>query len=731
MTTGNDVLDLLVVGGGPGGTAAAFRGRELGLSVLVVEYDDLMKRIRDYSKDKLILPGFGGGDRMQFPDGGALIRDLCFEPIDKDEMCLRWKGLYRDHRVPCRVGVELTGLGRRGDGVYEAIAWDHGGRQELRLLARHVVLAVGRGVPRRFDIPGDTDGLCLRLDDPAAYLGKPCCVIGGGTSAAEAVIALSKAKAAAGDPTSVYWSYRGDKMPRVSKALAEVFFEAYVGAGNIRYHPRSEPAAVVTGDDRREYLSIRVDRRAMDGRPAETTHLEFPKESCIACIGEDIPEAFLASLGIHMAVGGKRPRKRMVVNRFLETQRPGVYLVGDILSQAHLETDDFDADPSTFREVRHRGNIKTALRDGVRVAQVVRQRLDGVEDVDLDVADAEPLEPSTGSLAMRVAELPPPPAPSGSGAILVRLLPGGLEAEEYPLGDQGLTTLGRRDCDISVPTDNLLSQRHASILATDDGGHAVRDDGSEGGVFLAVPSRRKITIGAGDLLRLGRQFLLVTVDGGSLGLSHFDASGREVGRVPLKEGTIVLGRKAPDVTLDPADGTLSRRQLALTLENGVLLVKDLRSVNGSFLRVRGDRPLEHGDRLRVGQQTFVYGSGSEAVLDLKPGPRPQPAPVAPAPAPSPSGPAVTFQNLGQTVPVAPGQTLCEAAEAHGVKINAECHAGICGSDPIRILSGQEHLEGPPAAGECETLEDICGLEPGACRLACMARVTGPVVVEIL
>jgi len=88
-----EVLDLLIVGGGPGGTAAAFRARELGLAALVIDHDDLMKRIRDYSKEKLILPGFGGGDRMKFPCGGELIDCLRFAAIDKDEMCVRWKEL--------------------------------------------------------------------------------------------------------------------------------------------------------------------------------------------------------------------------------------------------------------------------------------------------------------------------------------------------------------------------------------------------------------------------------------------------------------------------------------------------------------------------------------------------------------------------------------------------------------------------------------------------------------
>ena len=110
-----DVLDVLIVGGGPFGTATAFRAKELGLTALVIDYDDLMKRIRDYAKDKQILPDYGGGDRMQFPQAGPLIARLQFAPIDKDQMCQEWKALYREHSVPAQIGIELTGLERDGE----------------------------------------------------------------------------------------------------------------------------------------------------------------------------------------------------------------------------------------------------------------------------------------------------------------------------------------------------------------------------------------------------------------------------------------------------------------------------------------------------------------------------------------------------------------------------------------------------------------------------------------
>jgi len=732
-----EIYDVLIVGGGPGGTAAAFRARELGLRCVVIEYDDLMKRIRDYSKSKLILPGFGGGDRMRFPKGGSMVDALQFGPIDKDEMCLVWKALYEKFEVEKRIGLELTGMNRRNDGSYEVQCWDHNQHTEQTLLAKSVVLALGNGVPRRLDIPGDTEGIAFRLRDPQVFVGVPACVIGGGTSSAEAVIAISNAKVDAKDPTSVYWSYRGDRLPRVSRALAEVFFEAYVGNGNIRYFPKSEPAAVVTQSDHKEYLSIRVDRREMGDRPAETMHLEFPKEHCLACIGEDLPEELLGNLGIALVRGGPKNKKRAVVNRYLESVLPNVYMVGDILSQAYLCTSDFDGDPAGFQEIRHRGNIKTALRDGVFVADVIKCRLEGGDPIEIEIKDAEDLLPTpekkrhgstaTNPRASLRDSLPPVAIGKEERAFLNRVLPNGVVESEHPLNRNGVTTIGRVDCDIVFRDDPLLGRKHA-LISHDGQGYTLSCDDPSKDIFMVVPPATKLALTNGDLLRVGSQFLLVSGEGGRFWVNHYDSQGQEVGTHYLSEKTLVLGRESPDVTLDPKDMSLSRRHLTLTIENDCVTVKDLRSANHTFLRLRKTIPIQSGDSFQIGSELFVMAAGLEK--GIRPSAAPIPAPKKPETVQG-DGPTVTFEGLGKTFTVAKGQTLCHVAEANGVKIKAECHSGICGSDPIEIVSGRENLVNEPSEGEEETLEEICDLKPGKCRLACMSRIKGPVVVKIL
>jgi pSer/pThr/pTyr-binding forkhead associated (FHA) protein/ferredoxin len=474
---------------------------------------------------------------------------------------------------------------------------------------------------------------------------------------------------------------------------------------------------VVTTEDRSEVLSIRVDRRQMAGRPSETSHLEFPKEHCIACIGEDLPVDLLRSCGIERVTGGPNNKKRMVVSRILESSQPNVYLAGDILSQAYFETDDFEGDPTEFREVRHRGNIKSALKDGVLIAEVVRQRLDGKEQIEVP----EVTEPD----ALR----PPAPATEESEAFLVHVLPTGVEAEEFPLARHSVTTIGRHGCDVTLPDATQLADRHASILRT-DGGYLLRDDGSATGVFLRLRPALGRRLEHGDLLLVGRQFLRVSCRDSEFFVTHFDSTGTEVGRHPLGEKAVILGRQAPDVTLDAGDRTLSRRQLALKVRQGAVLAKDLKSVNGSFLRVRGALPLAPGDQFRLGQQLFVLTLGAESVIEADVAGAPAESPAEPGGA-TPSAATARFNGAEEPVPVEPGQTLCDVAERYGIEITADCHSGICGSDPIRILSGRENLDAEPGDQERDTLEDLCELEPGDCRLACMVRLKGPVEVETL
>lgn len=87
--------------------------------------------------------------------------------------------------------------------------------------------------------------------------------------------------------------------------------------------------------------------------------------------------------------------------------------------------------------------------------------------------------------------------------------------------------------------------------------------------------------------------------------------------------------------------------------------------------------------------------------------------------------SVTFLS-GPTVLTKVGVKLLDVAEASQVAIESGCRMGMCGSDPVRIVEGEENLSAMRSA-ERRTLARL-GLGAG-CRMACVSRVQGPVVVD--
>jgi nitrite reductase (NADH) large subunit len=85
---------------------------------------------------------------------------------------------------------------------------------------------------------------------------------------------------------------------------------------------------------------------------------------------------------------------------------------------------------------------------------------------------------------------------------------------------------------------------------------------------------------------------------------------------------------------------------------------------------------------------------------------------------------VTFRP-GPTVLVKAGEALLDIAEANQVPMESGCRMGMCGSDPVRILTGEDNLS-PMRRAERATLDRL-GLTHG-CRMACVARVHGPVTL---
>lgn len=230
------------------------------------------------------------------------------------------------------------------------------------------------------------------------------------------------------------------------------------------------------------------------------------------------------------------------------------------------------------------------------------------------------------------AEGSPPTAgaPGGTlvlGAVSREALPklalldeAGEPAHTYTI-ERGELIIGRADGDIRFPDDVYLSPIHA-LFAVREGGLWLRDLGSRNGSW--VFGDRPFRLTDGDVILVGSQLLrfrrlgypgphppeadatrrlgslVPNADVAVLQQLRGDGSVRDT--LHLSPGrNVVLGRELGDWVF-PYDQTMSGRHAEIRSEDSEFVVHDLGSRNGVAVAARGERKLDRGMRVLVGDQ---------------------------------------------------------------------------------------------------------------------------------
>lgn len=196
----------------------------------------------------------------------------------------------------------------------------------------------------------------------------------------------------------------------------------------------------------------------------------------------------------------------------------------------------------------------------------------------------------------------------------------GLDGVSFTLaGDEHLA--GRRDdVPLQFADDPYLSPTHANFFYR-NGRLIVRDEDSANGVFIRI--REPVALADGARFLVGEQVL--ELRDGRVAPSEYEA--RDDGTYPygsphgdarlllvqiLRGGATGLSYRAPGdrVTLGredndidfPDDPFISGCHAEVAHRDGRVTLSDLGSRNGTFLKISGDHPLEHGDYVFMGQQ---------------------------------------------------------------------------------------------------------------------------------
>jgi hypothetical protein len=183
-----------------------------------------------------------------------------------------------------------------------------------------------------------------------------------------------------------------------------------------------------------------------------------------------------------------------------------------------------------------------------------------------------------------------------------------LNAEQHIVGRNGQL----------VFDDPYVSPRHANLFYR-GGKLVVRDEGSLNGVFWRV--RGSVEVSPGDLILAGEQLFRVEGaprpnDGPAPDGTYFYTSPKHQAHFKLMqilEGgapgmavcargkSLQIGREGGELNF-PGDLYMSASHCKLEESDGKLTLTDLNSRNGTYLRLKTERELAHGDYLFIGRK---------------------------------------------------------------------------------------------------------------------------------
>jgi pSer/pThr/pTyr-binding forkhead associated (FHA) protein len=202
----------------------------------------------------------------------------------------------------------------------------------------------------------------------------------------------------------------------------------------------------------------------------------------------------------------------------------------------------------------------------------------------------------------------------------------GSEGGVYAL-EAGQSDIGSREGHIVLPDDPYLSPRHARIERRGDT-FVLRDLDSLNGVYVRL--RDPVELTRGDMFLIGQQVLRFEVlpeterrvgpakQHGVMvfgtpelprlaRVAQYTTEGLERDVHYLYRDETVFGREQADVVF-AEDPFLSRRHAAITMDRESMrfALRDLGSSNGTAIRCRAERALQHGDQFRLGRHLFRF-----------------------------------------------------------------------------------------------------------------------------
>lgn len=307
------VYDIVIVGAGPIGLAAACAAQDAGLEYLLLDKAGLCQTIVEWAPCQDF---YSPAEELQV---GGLIFYMGSDAKPRREDALAYyRAVVQTRKLNLHTWEKAVSVRRGDSGVFQIRTVqqpDEAWQGEYQ--ARHVLLTNGVwDQPTALPVPGAAlKKVSRRYGDPTPYYGKRCLVVGGGNSAAEVAMALARVGA---DTTMCLLEASWDECslrPFVRRDLTMMADDH-----KLDVHFSTQVCAITPAD---------VTLAAVNGGEPWTV----PNDFVFTMIGAIPDVAFLCEAGVDVDPADHKPNYNKDT---FETNVPGLYVAGSIARDQHI-----------------------------------------------------------------------------------------------------------------------------------------------------------------------------------------------------------------------------------------------------------------------------------------------------------------------------------------------------------------------------------------------------------
>ncbi|WP_251555259.1 YpdA family putative bacillithiol disulfide reductase [Neobacillus muris] len=287
--------DIIIVGGGPCGLAAAIAMQEIGKNPLIIEKGNIVNAIYHYPTHQTF---FSTSEKLEIGDFPFVTDD--YKPR-RNQALVYYREVAKRKQLRINAFEKVTDVSKQGESFQ--VITDKGSYQ-----ARYVVIATGYyDHPNYMNVPGENLPKVFHYFKEAhPYFDKDVCVIGGKNSSVDAAIELVKANA------RVTVLYRGSEYSSSIKPWILPEFESLVRNEKIKMVFNSVVKEIYEGQV--VYLKNGIEK-------------VIKNDFVFAMTGYHPDHQFLNTMGVEIDQGTGRPAYNPDT---METNIEGIYIAGVI-----------------------------------------------------------------------------------------------------------------------------------------------------------------------------------------------------------------------------------------------------------------------------------------------------------------------------------------------------------------------------------------------------------------